>query len=126
MTSTWRRPSPTRSKVKLNLVSVTGQNRIPYLTEQRVDILMSVGYSKEREKVIDFAAAYAPYYIAVIGPAALEVEGKDDLAGKSIAVNRGTLGGHLADRGGAGRRRHQALRQLQLGDPGLHLRPDRS
>ena len=78
-------------KVKLNPVSVTGQNRIPYLTEKRVDMLMSVGYSKEREEVIDFAAAYAPYYIAVIGPAELKVTGKDDLADKSIAVNRGTL-----------------------------------
>ncbi len=78
-------------KVKLNLVSVTGQNRIPYLTDKRVDILMSVGYSKEREQVIDFAAAYAPYYIAVIGPKALAVKGKEDLADKSIAVNRGTL-----------------------------------
>ncbi len=78
-------------KVKLNPVSVTGQNRIPYLTEKRVDMLMSVGYSKERAEVIDFAAAYAPYYIAVIGPAALEVKDKADLADKSIAVNRGTL-----------------------------------
>jgi polar amino acid transport system substrate-binding protein len=78
-------------KVKLNPVAVTGQNRIPFLTEKRVDILMSVGYSKEREEVIDFAAAYAPYYIAVIGPAAIEVKGKEDLADKSIAVNRGTL-----------------------------------
>jgi polar amino acid transport system substrate-binding protein len=78
-------------KVKLNLVSVTGQNRIPYLTDKRVDMLMSVGYSKERAEVIDYAAAYAPYYIAVIGPAAMAVKGKDDLAGKSIAVNKGTL-----------------------------------
>jgi len=78
-------------KVKLNLVTVTGQNRIPYLTERRVDLLLSVGHSAEREKVIDFTAAYAPYYIAVIGPQALKVEGKADLAGKSIAVNRGTL-----------------------------------
>jgi polar amino acid transport system substrate-binding protein len=77
--------------VKLNLVSVTGQNRIPYLTDKRVDMLMSVGYSKERAEVIDYAAAYAPYYIAVIGPAALDVKGKEDLEGKSIAVNRGTL-----------------------------------
>jgi polar amino acid transport system substrate-binding protein len=78
-------------KVKLNLVTVTGQNRIPYLTEHRVDILLSVGHSAEREKVIDFTSAYAPYYIAVIGPRAIKVEGKADLAGKSIAVNRGTL-----------------------------------
>ncbi len=78
-------------KVKLVPVPVTGQNRIPYLTEKRVDMLVSVGFSKERAEVIDFAAAYAPYYIAVIGPAAMQVKGKDDLAGKSIAVNRGTL-----------------------------------
>jgi len=77
--------------VKLNLVSVTGQNRIPFLNDKRVDILMSVGFSKERAEVIDFAAAYAPYYIAVIGPAALEVKSKEDLADKTIAVNRGTL-----------------------------------
>ncbi|MBP1883714.1 transporter substrate-binding domain-containing protein [Sinorhizobium mexicanum] len=77
--------------VKLNLVSITGQNRIPYLNDKRVDILMSVGYSKERAEVIDFAAAYAPYYIAVIGPAELKVAGKDDLGDKTIAVNRGTL-----------------------------------
>jgi polar amino acid transport system substrate-binding protein len=78
-------------KVKLNLVQVTGQNRIPYLTQKRVDLLLSVGYSAEREKVIDFTKAYAPYYIAVIGPQSLKVEGKADLAGKSVAVNRGTL-----------------------------------
>lgn len=77
--------------VKLNLVSVTGQNRIPYLNDKRVDILLSVGYSDERAKVIDYAAAYAPYYIAVIGPAAMKVENASDLADKTIAVNRGTL-----------------------------------
>lgn len=77
--------------VKLNLVGITGQNRIAYLNDDRVDILMSVGYSKERAEAIDFAAAYAPYYIAVIGPAAVKVAGKEDLADKTIAVNRGTL-----------------------------------
>jgi len=78
-------------KAKVELVTVTGQNRIPYLTEHRVDLLLSVGQSAEREKVIDFTDAYAPYYIAVIGPHDLKVEGKADLAGKSVAVNRGTL-----------------------------------
>lgn len=78
-------------KVKLAPVPVTGQNRIANLTEHRVDMLVSVGYSKERAEVIDFAAAYAPYYIAVIGPAAMQVKDNNDLAGKSIAVNRGTL-----------------------------------
>ncbi len=77
--------------VKANLIAVTGQNRIPFLNDKRVDILMSVGYSDERAKVIAYAAAYAPYYIAVIGPAAMKVENAADLAGKTIAVNRGTL-----------------------------------
>ncbi len=77
--------------VKPNLVAVTGQNRIPALQSHKVDILLSVGYSADRAKVIDFTAAYAPYYIAVIGPHSLAVTGPADLAGKTIAVNRGTL-----------------------------------
>lgn len=77
--------------VEVEFVNVTGQNRIPLLNDNRVDILMSVGYSDERFKVIDYAAPYAPYYIGVIGPAAMKVEGEADLAGKTVAVNRGTL-----------------------------------
>jgi polar amino acid transport system substrate-binding protein len=78
--------------VKVKLVGITGQNRIPYLQEHKVDLLLSVGQSPEREKVIDFTDAYAPYYIAVLAPHALAVAGAADLAGKSVAVNRGTLG----------------------------------
>jgi polar amino acid transport system substrate-binding protein len=77
--------------VKSQLVEVTGQNRIPYLNEHRVDVLMSVGKNPEREKVIAFTQAYAPYYIAVIGPKAMNVKGPADLADKTISVNRGTL-----------------------------------
>ncbi|MGH7087093.1 MAG: transporter substrate-binding domain-containing protein, partial [Acetobacteraceae bacterium] len=33
--------------VKLDLVGVTGQNRIPYLKDHKVDILLSVGESPE-------------------------------------------------------------------------------
>lgn len=77
--------------VEVEFVSVTGQNRIPLLNDKRVDILLSVGYSDERAKVIDYAAPYAPYYIGVIGPKAMKIEGPADLAGKTIAVNRGTL-----------------------------------
>lgn len=78
-------------KVKVELVGITGQNRISYLTGHRVDMLMSVGKSAEREKVIGFTRAYAPYYIAVIGPHAVAVKSSADLADKSIAVVRGTL-----------------------------------
>jgi polar amino acid transport system substrate-binding protein len=77
--------------VKPELVGITGQNRIPFLTEHKVNLLVSVGKSAEREKVIDFTAPYAPYYIAVMGPKSVSVAGPADLKGKSVAVNRGTL-----------------------------------
>lgn len=77
--------------VKVNLVAVNGQNRIAFLNDKRIDMLLSVGYSDERAKAIGFVAPYAPYYIAVIGPQATQVRGPADLAGKSISVNQGTL-----------------------------------
>ncbi len=77
--------------VKPELMGITGQNRIPSLTEGKLDLLVSVGVSDERKKVVDFTAPYAPYYIEVMGPKALDVKGPADLVGKSVAVNRGTL-----------------------------------
>ena len=77
--------------VKPEFVGITGQNRIPFLTEHKVNLLLSVGKSAEREKIIDFTDAYAPYYIAVLGPKSVAVSGPADLKGKTIAVNRGTL-----------------------------------
>jgi polar amino acid transport system substrate-binding protein len=77
--------------VKTEFVGITGQNRIPFLTEHKVNLLLSVGYSDERAKVLDFTDAYAPYYIAVMGPKSVAVGGPPDLKGKKIAVNRGTL-----------------------------------
>jgi polar amino acid transport system substrate-binding protein len=77
--------------VKAELVGITGQNRIPFLTEGKVDLLLSIGYSDERAKVVDFTKPYAPYYIAVMGPSEVEVKSAADLKGKTVAVNRGTL-----------------------------------
>ena len=77
--------------VKAELVGINGQNRIPFLTEGKVDMLLSIGFSDERAQVVDFTKPYAPYYIAVMGPKEIEVKGPADLAGKTIAVNRGTL-----------------------------------
>lgn len=77
--------------VKVELVGITGQNRIPFLTEGKVDLLLSIGYSDERAQVVDYTDAYAPYYIAVMGPKELDVTDAAGLSGKTIAVNRGTL-----------------------------------
>ena len=77
--------------VKPELTGITGQNRIPSLTEHKLNLLVSVGVSDERKKVVAFTAPYAPYSIDVMGPKALAVKTPADLAGKSVAVNRGTL-----------------------------------
>lgn len=76
---------------KVELVQVTGDNRMAYLAGRKVDLLLSVGQTPERAKVIDFSEAYAPYYLAVFGGKTLSVKSNADLAGKTISVARGTL-----------------------------------
>ncbi|MGF6598580.1 polar amino acid transport system substrate-binding protein [Paraburkholderia sp. GAS448] len=76
---------------KVELVPVTGDNRMAYLADHKTDMLLSVGQTPEREKVIDFSQPYAPYYLAVFGPKTLTVRNASDLAGKSVSVARGTL-----------------------------------
>lgn len=78
-------------KVKPQLVHITGQNRIPMLQEKRVDILLSVGFSDERAKVVDYTAAYAPYYVACFGLLEIKVKSIADMGGTVVGVNRGTL-----------------------------------
>ena len=78
--------------VKLELVPVTSTNRIPYLTTNKVDLVIStLGKNAEREKVLDFSVAYAPFFSAVFGPADLNVAKPADLAGKVIGVTRGAI-----------------------------------
>jgi len=78
-------------KVKVDLVPITGENRIAYLATGKADVLLSVGQTPEREKVLEFSRPYAPYYLAVFGPKSLAVKNEKDLAGKTISVARGTL-----------------------------------
>ncbi len=78
--------------VNIELVPVTSANRIPYLQTKKVDLVISsMGKNAEREKVIDFSAAYAPFFNGVFGPAELKVSGPTDLSGKTIGVTRGSI-----------------------------------
>jgi polar amino acid transport system substrate-binding protein len=78
--------------VKLELIPVSSSNRIAYLTTGKADLVISsLGKNPDREKVIDFSEAYAPFYNGVFGPADLKVANAADLAGKTIAVTRGSV-----------------------------------
>ncbi|UVK88237.1 transporter substrate-binding domain-containing protein [Pseudomonas sp. B21-051] len=79
-------------KVKLELTPVNSTNRIPFLTTGKVDLVISsLGKNPEREKVIDFSHAYAPFYLAVFGPPDAAISSLDDLKGKTISVTRGAI-----------------------------------
>ncbi|TAG23992.1 MAG: amino acid ABC transporter substrate-binding protein [Burkholderiales bacterium] len=78
--------------VKTELVPVTSANRIPYLQTKKADLVIStLGKNPDREKVIDFTAAYSPFFQAIFGPKNVNVKSAADLAGKSIAVTRGAI-----------------------------------
>ena len=78
--------------VKAELVPVTSANRIAYLQTRKADLVIStLGKNPEREKVIDFTAAYSPFFQAVFGPKGTVAKGPADLAGKSVSVTRGAI-----------------------------------
>ncbi|MDR7152005.1 polar amino acid transport system substrate-binding protein [Hydrogenophaga palleronii] len=78
--------------VKVELVPVTSANRIPYLQTKKADLVIStLGKNAEREAVIDFTAAYSPFFQAVYAPKSMTITGFADLAGKSVAVTRGAI-----------------------------------
>lgn len=78
--------------VKVELVPVSSANRVPFLTTGKVDLVISsMGKNPEREKVIDFSQAYAPFFNGVFGPEEIKVSKADELGGKTIAVTRGSI-----------------------------------
>jgi polar amino acid transport system substrate-binding protein len=78
--------------VKVELVPVNSANRIPYLQTKKVDLVVStLGKNEERMKIIDFSAAYAPFYQGIFASKDLAITKFEDLAEKSVAVTRGAM-----------------------------------
>ncbi|MEI2266224.1 transporter substrate-binding domain-containing protein [Erwinia sp. CGal63] len=79
-------------KLKLQLVPVTSANRVPYLQTDKVDLVISsLGKNPERENVIAFSRAYAPFFLGVFGPKEAALKDAAALSGKSIGVTRGAV-----------------------------------
>jgi polar amino acid transport system substrate-binding protein len=75
--------------VKVQIVPVTGPNRIPYLQSNQVDLLVaSLGITEERAKSVDFSQPYAGISIGVFGATSTKVSKPEDLSGKTVGVAR--------------------------------------
>lgn len=78
--------------VELEIVPLTGPNRIPYLLTRKVDLVISVfSITPEREKVIAFSNPYGVNQLVLGAPKSLTVKSVEDLAGKRAGVVRGNL-----------------------------------
>lgn len=78
--------------VKVELVPVSSANRIPYLQTKKAHLVIStLGKNPEREKVIDFTAAYSPFFQAVFAAKSLPIKSFADLGGKTVGVTRGAI-----------------------------------
>ncbi len=75
--------------VKLNLVPVTGPNRIPFLLTNKVDLLVaSLAITPERAKQVQFSKPYAAASIVLYGDRKATIKSAADLKGKRVGVAR--------------------------------------
>ncbi|CAO3381231.1 transporter substrate-binding domain-containing protein [Azospirillum argentinense] len=78
--------------VKLDLVQVTGANRIPSLLANKVDVLIAAaGATPERAQQVTFTQPYAAVNLGVYGPKAMAAAtDPEGLKGRSIGVAKGS------------------------------------
>lgn len=86
--------------VKLKVIPVTGPTRVQYLLTNKADLIMaSFSITAERQKVIDFSDPYAVVPVVLGGPKNENISSLQDLAGKNIAVTRGTTSDQAITKG---------------------------
>ncbi len=77
--------------VQLEIVPTTGPSRIPALQSNKADLVISTpSITPERAKVVDFSVPYADHPSVVAALPSIPIKSYADLAGKKVAVVRGT------------------------------------
>ena len=77
--------------VTLQVVPVSGANRVPFLLSNRVDLVIaSFSITEERKKVIDYSRPYGVIPVVISGPKDKAIKTAADLNGLDVAVARGT------------------------------------
>jgi polar amino acid transport system substrate-binding protein len=78
--------------VELELVQVTGPQRIPALLSDRADLaISSLSITTERAKTVWFASPHGALSIVIGGTKNVNIKSAADLAGKKIGMTRATL-----------------------------------
>ncbi len=77
--------------VKLQIVPVSGANRVPFLLTGKADVVIaSFSITEERKKVVDYSKPYGVIPVVVSAQKSTKIAAPADLDGKVIAVARGT------------------------------------
>jgi len=77
--------------VKLEIVKVSGANRVPFLLSNQTDLVISsFSITEERKKVISYSEPYGIIPVMLAGPSSVVVETFGDVKGQNVAVARGT------------------------------------
>ncbi|MDO4637827.1 MAG: cysteine ABC transporter substrate-binding protein [Lautropia sp.] len=79
------------SPEKVEYVITEAANRVEYLKSGKVDVILAnFTQTRERARVVDFAAPYMKVSLGVVSPERAPVSRVADLAGKTLLVNKGT------------------------------------
>ena len=77
--------------VELELMQITGANRIPFLVTDKLDLVISaMGATPERAKQVAFSSPYSALSIGVFGPAEPTVNDASEIGDLVVGVARGT------------------------------------
>jgi len=78
--------------VAMEIVQVSGPNRIPFLMTHKADLVISsFAVTPERAKVVAFSHPYSVNQLVIGAPKSAAIAKLDDLNGKRVAVVRGNL-----------------------------------
>lgn len=78
--------------VPLEIVPVTGPNRVAFLLTNKADLVISTfAVTPERAKSVAFTIPYGSNLQVVVGKKTASIKENGDLAGKPVAVVRGTV-----------------------------------